>query len=239
MKQLSHIIVALLATLLTITIGYGQNTETRDLSAFHGISVSSSVSAEIMKGSENKIEIRTQGVETEKVDSDISNGILKVGMKRNWSKGGNWTKRTRVKVKITYTDELDYIGAGSSSDLVSNDVITSDNLEVKVSSSADMAIEVDVNELEISTSSSADLEIEGTANKAEVSASSSSDIDGRDLTVKHANIKASSSADISIGVTDSIKAKASSSADIVYYGNPEQRDISKSSGADIDQKRGR
>lgn len=218
--------------LAVATMTFAQDSEVRSLESFNGISVSSSIDAEIRHGSTNEVEVFVQNVELHEVETKISGGVLKLGMrKKSWSSG--LMKKKKVRVVVTYTDQLEYLSAGSSSDMVVKDVVKTDELEIKVSSSADMDVEVDTDDLEVSVSSSADLNISGYATNGYIKASSSSDFNGDDLEIEHADISASSSADVTVGVSKSIEAKASSSADIVYYGNPSQRDVSKSSSGTI------
>lgn len=214
------------------TMAMSQNSETRSLESFDGISVSASINAEIVKGNKNSILITAYEVDLDKVETEIRDGTLKVGMKsKNWN--GSWSKRKKVNVVITYTEDPDYISVSASADLIAKDIIQSDKLELKVSSSGDLILEVDVNSLKASVSSSGDIDISGSANSADVSVSSSGDFTGKKLKVQNADLSASSSADISIHVDGNLKARASSSADIEYYGNPKNKDISKSSQGSV------
>lgn len=227
----------ILSTILFLSVSLlagAQNKGTRQMDAFHGVSASASVNAVLVKGNKNEVAIEAYEVDLEDVKTELEDGILKVGIKskKNWM--GNWNSKRKVNVTITYTDELDYIGVSSSADLTSKDFIKSNNLKLDVSSSGDMIIEVDVDNLTASISSSGDLDISGRADFAKVSASSSADFNGKNLKVKNAELSASSSADISVYVSESLKASASSSGDIEYYGNPTKKDISKSSGGDVD-----
>ena len=86
----------------------------------------------------------------------------------------------------------------------------------------------------IDASSSADIEIEGACNSIEVDASSSADIEANELTCRSASIDASSSADVSVYASESVMAHASSGGDIYVAGKPQVRDVSKSSGGDVD-----
>ncbi|MEL6389629.1 MAG: head GIN domain-containing protein [Bacteroidota bacterium] len=208
-----------------------QKKETRSLSSFHGVHTSASINTKLVKGAKNQVEIKVRGVDLEDVKSEVDGGILTLGMKdKQW---GNMWKNKEVWALVTYTDELDYIGATSSSDMIVEETLSGSELSVKVTSSADMKVDIDVDELNIDISSSADLTISGQANKAKIDASSSADLSGKGLTVDHARLKASSSSDISIGVTQSLDAKASSSAEIVYYGQPEKRNIDRSSSGSV------
>lgn len=236
-KQMNNMPQILLSTVLFLCVSLfatAQNKETRSLSSFHGVSASASVNAILVKGNKNEVAIEAYETELEDVKTEIEDGILKVGMKSKNKWSMNWSSKRKVNVTVTYTDDLDYIGVSSSADLTSKDVISGDDLKISVSSSGDMTIEIDVDNLTASISSSGDLNISGSANFAEVSGSSSADFNGKNLKVINAEVSASSSADISIYVSESLKASASSSGDIEYYGNPTKKDISKSSGGDVD-----
>ena len=62
------------------------------------------------------------------------------------------------------------------------------------------------------------------------------DIKANDLESKICKARASSGSDITVSVSDEIYAKASSGADINYYGSPQIRDTDESSGGDVRQR---
>ena len=236
-KKYSYFILSLLVFLAFTPISNAQETETRSLGSFHGIAVATSVEATLQKGSSNSIDISAKGVELDKVHTDIEDGILTVKIKNkkmNWS----WGKKNKVQVTITYSEDPDYLSVSSSGDITGTDVIRSSTLKLKASSSGDMNVEVDVDELHATVSSSADVVISGSAGEAKVTASSSADFLGKKLDVGDADLSASSSADIEVRVSDSIKASASSSGDIVYWGNPTEKGVKKSSSGDVTRRNG-
>ena len=81
-------------------------------------------------------------------------------------------------------------------------------------------------------SSSADLFLSGKAD--EVSLRASSNVEARNLTCATGKLQASSGADIDVFLKDSVEARASSGSDIEISGNPPSRDISESSGGDVE-----
>ena len=231
MRYLSTMIFSLFFSAFCLT---AQETETRSLNNFHGVSTSASIDAVVKKGSKNEVVITASGVELDRVSTEIENGVLRLGFKKksNWT----WMKKTKVKAEVTYTGELDYLSASSSGDLICESVVSGDELTVKASSSGDVSVEVDVDNLSASASSSGDIEISGSANEAKLMASSSGDVLGDDLEVNHADVSASSSGDVELTVRESIKARASSGGDITYRGNPKTKDIKRSSGGDVHGK---
>lgn len=238
MKYLTVLSIALGNLMFNVPNVNAQDQETRSLDSFDGISVSASINAELRKGSKNEVKIMVENHDLDDVETEIRGGVLKIGMKKNsWNSwGSKSSKKRRVNVVVTYTETLEFLSASSSSDLIAKDVISSDELELVVSSSADMTVEVNVDELVASVSSSGDLVVSGSAKKGSINTSSSADFVGDDLTIDMAELKASSSSDITVRVQSSLEAKATSSADITYYGNPSQKDVKKSSGGSIDRK---
>ncbi|MEZ5985658.1 MAG: DUF2807 domain-containing protein [Hyphomonas sp.] len=131
------------------------------------------------------------------------------------------------------TDFLD-IHASSSGD-VEVKALGVSRVKIEASSSGDVELESrDGAEYTIEASSSADVELEGSCSSINVEASSSADVDANGLQCKEANVTASSSADVSVYASDSVTAQASSSGDIYVVGSPSIRDVTRSSGGDVD-----
>ncbi len=222
----------LLFSTLLIT---AQDSGEKDLESFRGVSVSSSVEATLVKGDKNHIYVEVKNVDLGDIKVEIDDGVLYVGKKNNKGWNINWGSGKRIKTVITYTDELSYLSVSSSADLIVEDVVYSDKLKIRVSSSGDMNVEVDAQALDIDVSNSADLNIKGKAYKAQIDASNSADLNGKKLVVDEVKVTARNSADVYIHAKSKLKARANNSADIVYYGNPTNVDNSSSSGGDIEK----
>ncbi len=125
------------------------------------------------------------------------------------------------------------LDVSSSADAVA--LVRDGRLDVEASSSADVNVTVlGATNVDIDASSSADVELSGTCQALAISASSSADVEARDLQCATGEIRASSGADISAYLSESVEARASSGADISVAGNPQSRDVSKSSGGDVE-----
>ena len=209
---------------------FAQEEETRTLSSFHGINVSGSLDAELVKGNSNEVLVQVKNYELDEVKTEVKNGILYLGMKSsNWT--GGWKKR-QAKVVITYSDKIDAISMSGSTDLIGKGTLEGDRLDIELSGSSDAYLTVDMNSIDARLSGSSDIDMEGNADKITIAASGSSDFEGSDLEVNHADLKAKASSDIYIHVNESIKAIATSSSDIEYTGNPSQKDlVQKASGS--------
>ena len=125
------------------------------------------------------------------------------------------------------------LDVSSSADALA--LVRDGTLDVEASSSADVNVTVfGATKVDIDASSSADIELSGTCQALTISASSSADVEARDLKCATGDIHASSGADVSAFLNEGVEARASSGADISVAGNPPSRDVSKSSGGDVD-----
>ena len=144
------------------------------------------------------------------IGTDIRDGRLKIHAIENIGRATKNIYVTLPDVKVLETS--------SGADLVSKGMIQADRIELEASSGSDLHVEVTANEVVAETSSGADIKVSGTAEMLYADASSGSDIRARDLLTKRCNADASSGADISVNVSESLVADASSGADISYTG---------------------
>ncbi len=205
--------------------------QTRQVSGFHGISVSSGIDLFLTQKNVEEVVVEATSDDMDKIITNVEDGILKIYMKdKTWPHIG-WNKESR-KVYVSFKN-LDKLHASAGSDVNSQSALKLDKLDLDVSSGSDVKLELDVNELRVETSSGSDVSLNGKAAVAEVSASSGSDITAGDLEIKKCSAHASSGSDIRIKVTEELNADASSGGDINYSGNPKVKNIRKSSGGDV------
>jgi len=166
--------------------------------------------------------------------TDVKDGTLRIYMKKtNWfSWGFNKSRKAFVSVK-----ELNRIVASSGSDVRSENTLKGENLEVKTSSGSDVVLDVIYKNFSLDSSSGSDAKVSGKVKTFEAEASSGSDIKAQNLESGICRVKASSGSDASVNVSDELYAKASSGADIRYYGNPTIKEIDESSGGDVTKKK--
>jgi len=219
---------------LTIFAAQATERETRDLSNFHGVSVSSGVDAELIKGDHNEISITVDGIDIERVKTEVKNGVLVVSVKSKNSWFGAWKKKD-IDVIITYTDELETLRASSGSKLSADHIIYTDDLEIDISSGANVDLDIDATDVDIDMSSGSYAKIGGVTAVAYVKTSSGATLSAFDLRADKASTKGSSGSSSSITVVNSLRADVSSGASVRYKGNPVETDIDKSSGGSVRQ----
>ncbi|MEM9856660.1 MAG: head GIN domain-containing protein [Bacteroidota bacterium] len=200
--------------------------EDREVRSFEAIKAVQGIDVYLKPGSKEAVRVEVRGIDLEDVLTEVSGRRLKIylddGRHRNHS----------VKVYVTFV-ELNDISASSAATIITNGTIKGNNLDVSVSSAADIEIEVDVNDIEASASSAGDIELSGSTKYIDINASSAGGVDAYDLQAEQVRARASSAAGIKVYVTDEIDARASSGGSVRYRGNPSKSQTDSSSGGSV------
>lgn len=208
--------------------------QTRNISGFHGISVSSGVDLYLSQDNVEKVVIEADPDDLDKIITEVEGGILKIYVKEKSFFNLNFTKRTR-KAYVSFK-VLDMLDASAGSDVHSQAALKLDNVKMHASSGSDIKLELDANELSAESSSGSDITLKGKADVFSADASSGSDINAGEFQVRKCNASASSGSDVRVNVTDEINANASSGGDVTYSGDPKTKDINESSGGDVNHR---
>ncbi|MEM1338219.1 MAG: head GIN domain-containing protein [Bacteroidota bacterium] len=223
MTTLAKIAIALLLALFTsscafdISFGEGKRgngqivEENREVTEeFTAVYASEGLDVFVTQGNNFEINIEADENIIDLIGTDIRNGSLRVHAIENI---GRATKNIYVTLPV-----VDALETSSGADLVAQNTISSEKIELEASSGSDLEVEVDAREVVAETSSGADIRVSGRTDMLYADASSGSDIKARGLLAKRCNADASSGADISVNVSESLVADASSGADISYAG---------------------
>jgi len=234
-KLLFTLVLSLMTSIGMAANGNSDKTEIRNVSSFNGIKVSTGIDLYITMGTVEEVKIVAEDDIIDNLITEVKDGTLRIYMKQsnnwfNWN-SGNQTRKAYVTVK-----ELQKIDASSGSDIQSENMLKGENLEVKASSGSDVTLDIYYKSFSLDTSSGSDAKISGKTKNFKAEASSGSDINAQDLESSICRVSVSSGSDASVNVTDELYAKASSGADVRYYGNPQVKDIDESSGGDVSHK---
>jgi len=220
------------ASLIALGLAGAASAETRtyDVGSFNNIDISAgldlsfeqgaaqSISVENAKGDFSDIEVRVKG-----------DTLVLERVKNNWGWG---RKRERYGITVS-APVISGVDASSGSDVAGRGM-SGDDIRIEVSSGADVTVTgVDGGTVLIKTSSGSDASVSGSCVAVRAQSSSGSDIEARDLVCQDGEADASSGSDISVHVTRSIDASASSGGDVDVYGSPTNVDSDKSSGGSV------
>lgn len=204
--------------------------QSREISAFTSVSSSNAIKVELIKGNTPKVVVRTDSNLQDHIKTEIKGSELKIYIK------GSIRKYSEMTVFVTFT-ELDALKTSSASDMVCKDKITANKFSARSSSASSIKLEnLQAKNVEVDVSSAANIRITGVCNTLDVEASSAADANLYKLEAKNVNADASSAADIRVFASLKLEAEASSGADVSYKGNPEKIDVEESSGGDVSKK---
>ena len=201
------------------------------VSNFSGVSVSTGIDVYLRQGNTEGAKIVANDDIIDQVEIEKQNNNLVVRFKENKFFNGGWKNRN-AKVYITYKN-LNSVTASSGSSIVTETILKTDRLDAKVSSGADMDLNLNCKELQLQTSSGADAKLKGTATNIELKSSSGSDIKAFDLTADYARVTVSSGADINVTVNKGLETTSSSGGSIRYKGNASLNNHSSSRSSSV------
>ena len=205
--------------------------QTRKTSPFHGISVSSGIDLYLTQGNSEAVVVKADPDIIDDLVTEVDNGILKIYMKKHF----NWTWNRTRKVEVTFVD-LTKLDVSAGADVKAQNAFRLDDIDISVSSGADLKIEdLTAKSVSLDVSSGADARLSGQVDQFKGSSSSGANLHCGDLVAESCVVSASSGADADVHVTKDLKARASSGGDVRYKGNPSQKDIDESSGGDVNR----
>ena len=183
------------------------------LSTFEGIRSGFSCDIFITQGDRQEVRLEGQQNILENLTLDVDGGILKIKYDR-------MVRMAKpVKIYITMKNLVQASLSGSGSLVTTNHFRNLENLDVSVSGSGDVRLEVDARDVGMSVSGSGDISLSGTARDLDMSISGSGGIDSRDLMAESCEISISGSGDATVYVKEVLDARVSGSGNIRYRGD--------------------
>lgn len=212
--------------LAAVGILAAQDMEERSLRSFTEVRVSNAIDVRLIASNEEKVIIRSDNVDLDEIETDVSGSILKIYL------SGNRYRKVSVEVDV-YFKTISGISANSASNVKGSGIIKTNQLYVSTSSAASIEVEVEAERLKLDASSSGDLKISGKATEVDVDVSSAGSIYAYDLNAEVVTADASSAGNIKISVSKELEAAANSAGSIRYRGNPGKSHVRSNSGGSV------
>ena len=190
-------------------------TQSRDIDGFTGVKACCSMKVELTEGPFS-VRIEAESNLQAFVRTEVKGDRLEIG----YTEEANFKSTEPIRVFISLP-KLETLRVSSSSTVTSTNTFHGDKLAVDVSSSSHTTLSFIGERIAAEASSSATLTIEGEATEIAADASSSSRIDAGKLRSRDGDAKVSSSADVILNLQESLRARASSSGTVTYYGSPD------------------
>lgn len=225
-KFIVGLLTALLLTSCSFNLSLGQingdgnvQTETIDITNdFSGVVAGSSWDVYLEKGDRVSVVVEADQNLIDAAKIYVKDGKLKIYCEDHIRKASS------KKVYVTYTDDLEFIGANSGADVYTKEILKGDAISLNVSSGGRLQAEAVIRNVKTSVSSGGDVELSGSTETFKANVSSGGMIKAKSLKAKYADANASSGGSIDLYVTDDLKARATSGGDIDYWGSPQNVD---------------
>lgn len=212
-----------------------------DFAGFDGIDIATGIDANVVQSTQ--FSVRAQSPSDEALDNlrlSVEGGVLKARFETSFLdfilSGGLVGMLFNSGNAVTLDIGLPTLAKATASSGANVEIreFEGNALALDASSGSSISLEaVRLESLTITASSGSDVEAAGQVGHVRLDASSGSDIDAERLEARTGELQASSGSDIAVRVRETVKAHASSGADIDIGGNPIQRDTNASSGGDI------
>ena len=191
----------------------------RSTGDYDGLKAQGSMDFKLVPGSEGKITIKGDSNLMKYIKTEVKNNILVVKVKD----GVNLKPTKSILITVPYKD-ISYVSLAGSGDVFNEGTINSDDFDVALVGSGDVILNISSQSTQSSLAGSGDIELKGTAYNLKTSVNGSGDFEGSRLECTNVDATVSGSGDISIVCTGKLKARVSGSGDIVYSGNPTNKD---------------
>ncbi len=203
--------------------------ETRKTGDFDEIKVSRGMNVYISQGKKTKVVVKADENLLDAIEIHVEGNSLKITTNQNIRNA------TSKKVFVT-TPNISKIKSTAGSNVYSETVIKSKNLNLSSSAGSNMKLEINAENIDASSSAGSNMKLEGKTRSFEGKASSGSNLKAEELTTERCTASVSSGANLWITVEDNFSGHASSGGNLFYYGNPKTTDIEKSSGGNVIKK---
>jgi hypothetical protein len=197
-----------------------QNSEVRELPVFDGISLRTSGTVYLTQGNDQKVELKGNEETLRKLETEVRGNKLTIKFRDsdNWF---SWNNSDNFDIYITVKDlkELNVSGSGR---IYGKNKFNSDRMEIEISGSGRVELEVTSNLIETSISGSGKIDLKGKTKDLETRISGSGSLYASELDSENCDLRISGSGKCEVNVSKSIDSHISGSGSVYYRGNPDK-----------------
>jgi hypothetical protein len=206
--------------------------EEREVPAFHSVDLRTVGSISLTQGDAQSLVVRADSNVLRYLKTEVQEGVLVISSRRNIRRDD----APEITIEMKQVRSLGISGSGEiqgqnrivskSLDLVISGSgtimleLNAEQLSSKVSGSGDMFLEVEAKTLTTHISGSGDVELSGKSADLDVKISGSGSLSAYDLETLNAHIKISGSGSCRVHARELLDVNISGSGDVVYMGNP-------------------
>lgn len=206
-------------------------TQTRNTKDYDAIKVSGFFDVILVKGEEGKIIVKAEDNLQKYVITEVDGDELVIKLK----KGINLSTKKGIYITVPFED-IEQISLSGSGDVSTKNTISGRELDIKLSGSGDVNLDVDAKEVNSQITGSGDITLNGNTTYLDASVTGSGDFGAKNLKASNVTIRITGSGDANVYASDKIEAKVTGSGDIVFYGNPKIETTKVTGSGDISRR---
>ncbi len=212
MKSFKITIVLIFLISIAITAS-AQESFSRKLPAFNGISAIGKMRVEIYKSDTTGVELVLSNVAPENIITEVTDNALSIRLKTDTSKDAI------IKVKVYYTQLSDILVAVNTL-LLSPEIISAENMSFTARSGAKMELELDVKNIVADVKQGGILVFTGKTTRQEVSVNTGATYSAYKLQAEDTYVKANSGSKAKVCASRIIDATSNTKSYVGYIGVP-------------------
>ncbi|WP_452226239.1 head GIN domain-containing protein [Lacinutrix cladophorae] len=196
-------------------------TISRTTNDYDAVACTGSMDFILVKGQEGKITIEGEENLLEHIVTEVKNNTLVVKVEKGVNLSTSYNKTIKITIPFEDINKVSLTGSG---DLWNTNTINTTDLDVDLTGSGDIVLDINTNNAEGSVTGSGDVTLKGKTTNLEASVTGSGDFNGNSLQSENTEVSVTGSGDAEVVSTEFLKARVSGSGDIEYSGNPKKED---------------
>ena len=183
------------------------------LEPFTGIDILGAFKVKLIQDEQQLLEASGDEGLVEAVRYEVQNGTLKIWMEKHARKAGD------LQLYI-HSAEFHKLNIHGTSELESQTPIRGESLELRISGTGDVNLDLYVKRLETRVSGAGDLDLKGTAEALEINLSGAGNIDAEELLAQRVEVRISGTGNADVHASESLDVSISGLGNVTYSGEP-------------------
>ncbi|MCB0655363.1 MAG: DUF2807 domain-containing protein [Saprospiraceae bacterium] len=197
--------------------------KTLSLDEFNSLGLAISGTVHLTQGSRQEVRIKAQQNIIDNIKQEVRNGKWNIGFEQNVR------KHEAIHIYVTMRDIRQLAVSGSGS-IIGEQGIQSKDIDLAVSGSGDIKLDLQAEEANLSISGSGNILLAGKATTTEVTISGSGNVRALDFTTNGCSVSIAGSGNCEVDVRDDLNVHVSGSGSVLYEGTPSIKSAIAGSG---------
>jgi len=200
--------------------------QARVIGDFTGVKAGDAFNIEITQGETNSVNVDAPENVQAQIKTELKEGILVISSEGNIKSD----KPIIIAIGIKSLNSLDISG---SADVNSKNQLTISNLMIESSGAGDVHLDVKGGDIKTKISGAGDVTLKGNIQNLDATISGAGSLKATALETDKAKVKVSGAGNAKVNVKQSIDADVSGAGDIIYKGNPAERNVNISGAGSV------